>query len=44
MKWMKWPLIVLVFLGTLVALTKAGFFEKVFGPWAAWAKFIGYFD
>ena len=44
MKWMKWPLLVLVLLGTIVVLLKAGFFEKVFGPWAAWAQFIGYFD
>ena len=44
MKHLKWPLFLLAVLGGLFALFRAGFFEKVLGPWAGWAKFIGYFD
>jgi hypothetical protein len=42
----KWFLVILatVGLGVLVALWKNGFVEKFLGPWAAWAKWIGYFQ
>ena len=43
MKWMKWPLLLLVVLGVVVGPLKFGVLEKCFGPWAAWAKWIGYF-
>jgi hypothetical protein len=44
MKWMKWPLFLVILLTVVLVLWKSGFVESVLGPWAAWAKFIGYFD
>jgi hypothetical protein len=43
MKWLKWPLFLLVALTVVIVLLRVGFFEECFGPWAAWAKWIGYF-
>ena len=41
---MKWILILLVTVGVAIVLWKYGFIEELFGPWAAWANFIGYFQ
>jgi hypothetical protein len=41
---MKLVLISLVAVGVGVVLWKYGFIEKFLGPWAAWAKWIGYFN
>lgn len=41
---MRWLLIALVTIGVFVLLWKNGFVEKFLGPWAAWAKWIGYFQ
>ncbi|HSQ54739.1 MAG TPA: hypothetical protein VLM40_03260 [Gemmata sp.] len=40
---MKWLMILLVVVIVVVVLWKYGFLEQLLGPWAAWAKFIGYF-
>jgi hypothetical protein len=40
---MKWVMFVLVVAVVFLALWYFGFFEEFFGPWAAWANFIGYF-
>ena len=40
---MKWVAFLLVLAVIFLALWKFGFFEKFFGPWAAWANWIGYF-
>lgn len=41
---MKW-LLMLAFLVTVFVLVwKYGLVEKFLGPWAAWAKWIGYFQ
>jgi hypothetical protein len=38
-------LVILVVAGAaILALWKYGFVEQFLGPWAAWAKWIGYFQ
>jgi hypothetical protein len=41
---MKWVIILLVAAVVAVVLWKYGFVEKFLGPWAGWAKWIGYFQ
>jgi hypothetical protein len=41
MKWISFAVVVVV---VFVLLWKYGFIEKFLGPWAAWAKWIGYFQ
>ena len=41
---MKWLVFLLVLALIFLALWKFGFLEQFFGPWAGWAKFIGYFQ
>jgi len=41
---MKWVSILAVAFLVVGALWRFGFVEKVLGPWAAWAKWIGYFQ
>lgn len=41
---MKWILILLIAAGVAIVLWKYGFIERFLGPWAAWAKWIGYFQ
>jgi hypothetical protein len=41
---MKLGVGLLIFVVIIVLLWKYGFVEKFLGPWASWAKFIGYFQ
>jgi hypothetical protein len=41
---MKWLVFLLVIAAIGVVLWKFGFIEQFLGPWAAWAKWIGYFQ
>ncbi|HVK14629.1 MAG TPA: hypothetical protein VM597_38175 [Gemmataceae bacterium] len=41
---MKWLSIVGVVGVVLMVLWKAGYVEQFLGPWASWARFIGYFE
>lgn len=41
---MKWIMILLVTVGVALVLWKYGFIEKFLGPWAAWGKWIGYYQ
>ena len=41
---MKWLSILAVTAGVVLVLWKLGFVEKFLGPWASWAKWIGYFQ
>jgi hypothetical protein len=41
---MKWVSILAVTVLVVVVLWRCGYVEKVLGPWAAWAKWIGYFQ
>jgi hypothetical protein len=41
---MKWVSILAVTLLVVGVLWRSGFIEKTLGPWASWAKFIGYFQ
>ena len=41
---MKWISILAVAGVVVIVLWKLGFVEQVLGPWASWAKWIGYFQ
>jgi hypothetical protein len=41
---MKWALILAVAVTVVMVLWYTGYVEKFLGPWAAWAKWIGYFQ
>lgn len=41
---MKWITFLLVIAVIGVVLWKYGFVEKFLGPWAAWSRWIGYFQ
>lgn len=41
---MKWIVMLLFTAGVFFALWRYGYIEKFLGPWAAWAKWIGYFQ
>jgi hypothetical protein len=41
---MKWVSILVVTAIAVGALWRYGFIEQVLGPWAAWAKWVGYFQ
>jgi hypothetical protein len=41
---MKWLSVVGVVGVVAIVLRKLGYVEQFLGPWASWAKFIGYFE
>lgn len=41
---MKWLTILVVAVTIFIVLARIGFLEEFLGPWAAWAKWIGYFQ